>query len=179
MDSQPPAADILPPDIEAYPRTKQMAMLFFVSLACFFVLYFFFNIKTFYLVFLGCCLVITGIYLIKDFLDKSPRVVINQEGVYDKRLGVGTILWKDIKRVYGVSLNNVDHVCLELYNEDKYLDRRSAITNLGGKIHKTTTEISPFNIVTANLDYDYDEIFEAIATGCEIYAPKRQKTDSL
>ena len=168
-----------PPDIEAYSQTRQMAIIFCIALACFLALYFFSNLKTFYLVFLGGGLMVVGIYLIRDFLDRSPRVVINDQGVFDKRLGVGTILWKDIKRVYGVSLNNIEHVCLELYNEDQYLDKRAAITNLGSRIHKTTTEISPFNIVTANLDYDYDEIFEAIASGCEIYAPKNKKPNTI
>ena len=177
MNSPPP--DACPPEIEAYPKTRKMAILFFVSLAGFCVLYFFFNIKTFYLVFLGVSLAVVGLYLARDFFDNGPRVIINHQGVYDKRLGVGTILWKDIKRVYGVSLNNIDHVCLELYNEDLYLDKRAAITNLGTKIHKTDTEISPFNIVTANLDYGYDEIFEAIANGCEIYAPKNRNQETL
>lgn len=175
----PPQDPLPPPDIEAYPQTKQMALLFCVMVACFLALYFFFNVKTFYLVFLGVSVLVVGVFLVRDYFDKSPRVVINHEGVFDKRLGIGTILWKDIKRVYGVTLNSVDHVCLELYNEDKYLDKRSAIANLGGKIHKTTTEISPFNIVTANLDYNYEEIFEAIARGCEIYAPKNKNQNTL
>lgn len=174
-----PSSDTCPPNIEAYSQTKQMALVFGIALVAFMALYFFFNVKTFYLVVLGGFLVVTAIYLVRDFFDKGPRVVINHQGVFDKRLGIGTIPWKDIKRVYGVSLNKIDHVCLELYNEDAYLSRRAAITNLSGKFNKTTTGISPFSIVTANLDYDYQEIFQAIANGCEIYAPKQKKQETL
>ncbi len=176
MDSN---SNIQPPKIEAYSQPKQIAAMLGISVVCFLALYFFFNIKPLYLIILGVGIVIAGFYAAKDLLDKSPRVVINHQGVFDKRMGVGTISWKDIKRVYGVTLENIDHICLELYDEKKYLQNRNAVANFSSKAYKGASGISPFSIVTTNLNVERDTIFEAIMQGCEIYQNKTVNTQTV
>ena len=160
------------PTIEAYVQTKRMALMLLLGAVCFTALFFFSNISRIYFYIFIPILLIATVMVVRESFDKSPRVVINQQGVFDKRIGVGVIYWKDIKRVYGVSLNNIEHVCLELYNENKYLEKRSFIINILSKLNKTTTDISPLNIVTSNLDVGYDDIFETILKGCEINSGK-------
>jgi hypothetical protein len=162
------------PEIEAYSQTKQLALLYFATLIGFLLLNYFFNLRTVYFVAMIVGLVVAGIFLVKDWFDKSPRLIINQQGVLDTRLKIGMIRWKDIRRVYGVSLNNIEHICFELHNEDKYLENRSSITNLSANFNKTATGIAPINIVTSNLDVDTNDIFEAISKGCEMYSQPGQ-----
>lgn len=166
---------IQPPHIEASINKLQLILLMAGAVIGVSALYLFFNLKPYFLYTMtGMAALIIG-YGLKELLQNDARVVINHQGVLDKRLGLGTILWRDIKRVYVISLNNIDHVCMELYDEDKYLRNRNSIANLSSKLHNTTTKISPFNINTGVLNVETNEIFEAIMRGCEIYAPKQSK----
>jgi hypothetical protein len=158
---------VFPVSLEAKIATKQMLMFFLIALGAFIVLWLFAPIKTFYLIVFGLGLVVAGFYVVKNLMDTSPSVVINSCGVFDKRLPFGVMLWKDIKRVYCVSIENIDYVCLELHNEDKYLSRNAAVGNLLTKLNKTATGVSQFNINTGILDVDAEEIYQAITRGCE------------
>ena len=164
MNNSKPA---FPVSLEAKIATKQMLMYFLIGLTGFVVLWLFAPIKTFYLIVMGLALVVAGFYVVKNLMDTSPTVVINARGVFDKRLTAGIMLWKDIKRVYCVSIDNIDYVCLDLHNEEKYLSRNAAVGNLLIKANSSMTGISRFNINTGILDVDAEEIYQAITRGCE------------
>jgi hypothetical protein len=124
----------------------------------------------FELVVFGVISTIIAIYVVKASFRSDARVVIDHRGVLDKRLGVGTIRWQDIRGIYVKKLKSIDHICLEVENENKYLNKRSTFTNLAAKFLKATNKISPFNINTGVLDAGPDEIYAAIVHGCEYYA---------
>jgi hypothetical protein len=127
--------------------------------------------RRFELVVFGLISTIILIYVVKEmFFGSDLKVVIDQNGVLDTRLGVGVIRWKDINGIYMEQLKSIDHVCLDVLNEDRYLSKRSAVNNLGAKFLKATNRISPFNINTGLLDAGPDEIYAAIVHGCKYYA---------
>ena len=157
------------PTIEAYLRTNQIGIKVLAATTCVAVLAFFLNIWRIYFLLIPFFL-LAAISTVREFFNQGPQVIINQQGVFDKRFGVGIIYWKDIKRVYGVSLDGIKHVCLELYDENIYLKKRSFAAKILYKLRQTATGVSRFNIVTSYLDLNYDEIFETILKGCEIYS---------
>jgi|SRR6185436_3095074 hypothetical protein len=118
----------------------------------------------------GLMVTIFAIWAAREFFKSDAKVVIDRRGVLDKRLGLGIIRWQDIDGIYVKKLRSIDHICLEVANQQKYLKRRSAISNAAAKFLKTTNKISPFNINTGVLDASSDEIYAAIVHGCAYYA---------
>ena len=158
-----------PPMLESKIQIKQMLLAFGIGLGCFLILFFFAPIKQIYLIVLGVTLLVVGFYVVKNLLDKSPTLVINHQGVSDKRLSVGIIFWRDIKRVYRVTVEDAEYVCMELENENSYAAKNSAIIKGLGKLNKSMTEVSPFSINTLMLDTDAEVVYETIIKGCEFY----------
>jgi hypothetical protein len=57
------------------------------------------------------------------FFRSGPQVVINEEGIDDRRLIIGVIRWSDIRSLSIRSLNSVKFLCIELVEPEKYLAR--------------------------------------------------------
>lgn len=58
-----------------------------------------------------------------EFHDQRPRVVIDDHGVLDRALAVGTISWNDILDVHVKRVNSRPQLCLDLQNAAKYTSR--------------------------------------------------------
>ncbi len=67
--------------------------------------------------------------------DRSPRVIINDEGIFDRTLDIGTIKWRDIKDAYLQSVHGTEFISLDLEDNNKYLQRTS----------KTKVKIASYN----------------------------------
>jgi hypothetical protein len=52
--------------------------------------------------------------------NRSPRLIIDEQGVFDQTLRIGTILWEDIISAHLQSVNGNFFICLELRNSEKY-----------------------------------------------------------
>ena len=120
----------------------------------------------------GLISTIVAIYTVREAFRSDVKVVIDHRGVFDRRLGMGTIRWQDIEGIYVKKLKSIDHVCLEVADEQKYFARRSAFTNLAARFLRATNKISPFNINTGVLDAATDEIYAAIVHGREYYGDR-------
>jgi len=57
------------------------------------------------------------------FFRSEPQIVINEEGIDDRRLKIGVIRWADIRSLSIRSLNSVKFLCIELVEPEKYLAR--------------------------------------------------------
>jgi hypothetical protein len=53
----------------------------------------------------------------------GPQVVINDEGIEDRRLKIGIIPWEDIQSLSIGSLNSVEFLCVKVFEPEKYLVR--------------------------------------------------------
>ena len=77
-----------------------------------------------------------GLVLIPTRLfDRKPRVIINDEGIFDRTLDIGTIEWQDIKDAYLQSVHGTEFISLDLEDNNKYLQRTS----------KTKAKIASYN----------------------------------
>jgi len=57
------------------------------------------------------------------FFRTGPQVVINDEGIDDRRTKVGVIRWDDIRSVSIRSVSSTKFLCVDLSDPDKYLSR--------------------------------------------------------
>lgn len=63
--------------------------------------------------------------LLYQVLDRRPRIVIGEKGVFDRTLRLGTIDWEDIEAVELKSVFSTNFITLQLVNPEKYLEKLS------------------------------------------------------
>lgn len=83
----------------------------------------------------------------KQILDRKPRIIINDEGIYDRTLKVGIIEWRDINDAYLQSISGSEFISLVLTDNNKYLQRT---TKTFAKI-ASYNEILGFETLNVNL----------------------------
>jgi hypothetical protein len=74
------------------------------------------------------CLILFGFGLLvflRQIFDTRPRIVIDQNGIFDRTLGVGIIDWADIEHAYLNSIMGNNFISLVLHDNEKYLQRAS------------------------------------------------------
>ena len=65
--------------------------------------------------------ILTIMAFFNGVMDKSPRIIIDDEGITASDLGTGKILWADVQNANLVSIPRGGYVItLELYNATKY-----------------------------------------------------------
>lgn len=64
-----------------------------------------------------------GLIAAWEFHDRRPRLVIDDGGILDRALAVGTIGWDDIQDVRLARVNGRPQLCLDLPNAAKYTSR--------------------------------------------------------
>lgn len=64
------------------------------------------------------------VFLIQ-LLNTAPRIILNDEGIEDKSLGIGKILWDDIEAAYPNNIFTNKFISLQVRNIEKYLQRTS------------------------------------------------------
>jgi hypothetical protein len=57
------------------------------------------------------------------FFRAGPQVLVNEDGIDDRRLKLGLIPWSDIRALSIGSVNSVKFLCIELVDPEKYLSR--------------------------------------------------------
>jgi hypothetical protein len=72
--------------------------------------------------------------LLWQIIDRRPRLVIDSDGVIDRTLGIGLIVWDDIESANLYSAGEHDFIGLVVRDPQKYMDRmswlRRKMTNL-------------------------------------------------
>ncbi len=96
----------------------------------------------------------------RAFLVRTP-VVINEDGILDRRLRLGIIAWKDISSArlftsYGSSL-----ILLKVHNPDQYVPRLPIISRLMSKWYKSEEESDLFVDLT-ELDGRSEEVLKTV-----------------
>lgn len=57
------------------------------------------------------------------FFRRSPQVVINDEGIEDRRMKIGVIRWEDIRLLFIGSVKSAKFLCVDLVDPRKYVSR--------------------------------------------------------
>ena len=96
---------------------------------------------------------------------KAPIIILDEQGVFDRRLKVGVIEWDDIRRIRSYSLSGAEYISLELHDEKKYKSRRplwlGAISQVQRLFGMTSIAIS-----TNGLDVDHATLVQWLHEGC-------------
>ncbi|HKE01062.1 MAG TPA: STM3941 family protein [Planctomycetota bacterium] len=104
--------------------------------------------------------------------DSRPTIVLDETGIADRRLGIGTIAWRDIRRAYARSLEGATFICLEFFEPERYLGRLPLLQRVAGQIWRYF-DISPIHVSTGYLDMRHDELFELVLARCEASSGRR------
>ena len=156
------------PKLEAHVDRKKLYLMLVLAV-CGYALMAWFFLDRIERYILGAGVAIAIGYGVKDMLLNNARIVIDERGVLDSRLGLGWIRWRDITRVYIAQYQNVDHVCLDVVDPTHYLNKRSIGMRGLMKFHQKANNISPFNINVGVLDVGAEELHEAIISGMNSY----------
>ncbi|HRH40153.1 MAG TPA: STM3941 family protein [Pyrinomonadaceae bacterium] len=112
----------------------------------------------------------TGIPVsIWQIADSRPRLIIDEQGVLDRTLGVGRIDWEDIIAAYVRSISGNDFICLELKNPDYYAQKLSPVKR-GMAAANRGLGFTDFNLNLSGVDANTDEVIELIMKYCELNA---------
>jgi hypothetical protein len=95
------------------------------------------------------------VVFLKQFLNTAPRMILDDEGIEDKSLGVGKILWDDIVAAYPNNFFTNKFISLQLTDLEKYLQRTSKRTRKIVSYNKALGfEALNLNLVCLNVSQD-------------------------
>ena len=151
--------------------------VFLISLIGSVLLYFYLG---FLPMILWVLLVVVGILVVVDLIrgqSNEPVIILNDEGVFDRRLKVGTIQWKDIRRIRSYSLSGAEYISLELHDMNRYESRRPLWFRLVSRV-QCVFGMSSIAISTNGLDIDRTILWQKLHEGCGSTAPSPQTIEA-
>jgi hypothetical protein len=94
-------------------------------------------------------------------LDRRPRVVIDEYGIFDRMLGVGWITWPDIDGAYVSAVNGVEFICLRVRKPSSYLGKLSWVRRkLAGA--NRVLGFTEFNVSVTGTSANTGEVFQLV-----------------
>jgi hypothetical protein len=66
------------------------------------------------IIFFGACAII----FLLQIIDSRPRLIIDENGIFDRTLSIGLISWSDIADAYVGSIKGQHFICLKLKDEN-------------------------------------------------------------
>ena len=96
----------------------------------------------------------------------DPCIVLDEQGVFDKRLKVGIIRWSDIRRISCHSLHGAEYISLDLHDAAAYEARRPQWLKLLSQVQRVHG-MSSISISTNGLDIDIQTLVNMLHDGCE------------
>ena len=101
-----------------------------------------------------------------QILDARPRLIIDEQGVLDRTLGVGSIAWSDVEAAYMRSISGNDFICLELKNPEKYMQKLSNVKRAMASANRNLG-FTDFSLNLSGVDAKTEEIFELVMKYCQ------------
>ncbi len=114
------------------------------------------------------------IVFLKHFLNTAPRLILDDEGIEDKSLGIGKIFWDDIEAAYPNNVFSSKFVSLEIKNVEKYLGKTS---KTGRKLvsYNQTLGFEALNLNIVGLDISQKNLMTLITAHLFISAKKNNR----
>jgi hypothetical protein len=109
------------------------------------------------IVFFGACIPIFAWQLV----DSRPRLVIDDQGILDRTLGVGVIPWSEITGAYLRSIHGNNFICLEVRNPERWLEHLSPVKRAMASANKALG-FTPLNLNLSAVATDPSQILELI-----------------
>jgi hypothetical protein len=110
------------------------------------------------------CIIFFGFGLLvflRQILDTRPRIVIDENGIFDRTLGIGVIDWQDIEQAYLNSIFGNDFISLILRDNEKYLQRISKPKAKLAKYNRTLG-FETINLNLSGVNVKSKEIFDVV-----------------
>lgn len=108
-------------------KNNQRQALFALPVSLAFAVFGIYILKKSDFAYLGWPIILLFGFIIPAFIfalsDDTDQVVINDNGIFDRSLGIGMIYWPDIVAVHTESKYNNNYLCLKLKNSEKYLSK--------------------------------------------------------
>jgi uncharacterized membrane protein YobD (UPF0266 family) len=100
-------------------------------------------------------------FMVKKLGDKSPGLVISDQGIFDNSSGVsaGQISWKDIDDILVIKIHRQRMIILQVNNPQDYIERQTStfkrkMMTINYKIYGT-----PLSMTSNGLKISFDELF--------------------
>jgi hypothetical protein len=126
---------------------------------------------TFFLI-VGCIGVVffaaASIAVLRIFLDLSPRLILDEDGLFDRTMQTPKIPWNTILSMELRSIRGTTFICLELIDEDERLQALPPLKRLTAAANRSMG-FTPFNVNPSALPLSADEIFRLIAAHVKSY----------
>ena len=158
-----------PIEIRIRPNYKwRMALLAAVGIA---FLYFYLGYLPTVVWVVGIVTVVVLLFRLVRGESSDPCIVLNEQGVFDRRLKVGIIRWNDIRHISCHSLPGAAYISLDLHNTTAYEERRPLWLRLVSQVQRLQG-MSSIAISTNGLDVDVQSLINMIHDGCESAAQR-------
>ena len=151
----------------SYVQPKRIVTTLVVVTLLLVVLYFYFGRMNFLLCVLSVGVVIGFVQAWRQTFDRGPCIIVNEEGINDKRLRMGVIRWADIEQIRMHGVGGAYFISLGLLNSEEYLARQPKYVRLSNQIWRLFG-VSPIHIKVAYMDVTPDELFEMIMSEVEL-----------
>ena len=164
-----------PIEIRPVPNYRwRMALIAFTGTLA---IYFYLGYMPVVLWFIGGVSVVLLFYSALRRESSDPCVILDDVGVWDKRLQVGVISWDDIRQITIHDVHGGEYVSLELHDQEKYQARQPQWLRLASKSQRLLG-MSPISISTSGLDMDMKTLANLIHEGCEMASRRRVEITS-
>ena len=112
------------------------------------------------ILFFGLC----AIFIAKKLPEKTPGLIINNQGVIDNSSGVsvGLVPWCDIKGINMTNVANQKFLMLVVKNPDEYINREKGFIKKKAMQMNYKSYGSPISISANGLKCNFDELFKIL-----------------
>lgn len=152
-----------PTEIRVAPGNKWRALL--LAIAAVGGFYFLFGYIPTIVWLIGPIVLIALVFSAVRGQSTDPVIILDDEGVLDRRLKVGVIRWDDIRRIKSYSLSGAEYISLELHNAKTYTSRRPLWLTLLSQVQRVFGMTS-IAISTNGLDTDHHTLLHLLHEGC-------------
>lgn len=125
----------------------------------------------------GGIAVVLLVYTALRGVSPEPCIILDDQGVFDKRLKVGVISWDDIRHIMLYNVAGSKYVSLELHNPETYEARRPRWLRIVSQVPRIYG-MSPISISTSGLEMNNKKLASLILEGCEIASQRRLRQQS-
>ena len=124
-------------------------------------LFFYYGRMMFVLWVLSAATVVDFVHAVRQLSQRGPVIIINEQGINDKRLGVGVVRWSDIEgaRMHGVA--GAYFISLKIANSKQYFARQPIYIRISNPLWRMF-DVSPIHIKVAYMDVSPEELFKMI-----------------
>jgi hypothetical protein len=113
-----------------------------------------------------------SIALVRLFLDRTPRLILDEDGLFDRTMKTPKIPWNTILSMELKTIRGSSLICLELPDEDERLQALPPIQRWTALFNRATGA-GLFNVNATALPLSAEEIFTLIVAHVKAHGHKR------